>query len=355
MKKLNVIALLWAMTALVVVGIGCWLMMSRKQQPVAMPTTAFTEEIRLPSTPVKHQGNSSLCWVYAMLATIETEHLAQGDSVNLSPIFIARQFLTSQATESYLSQGRKPLSLRGMATMTLHLIEEYGAHPFDYYHAHQDVNWHVLTRRVAQLVDGAVARRTGIDAFREKLTTLLDQETGFMPRYVHMLGAEYSSEEFGQSVCLPEDYEALTSFSHHPWGERFALEVADNQLDDTFLNVPLDSMMTIIDHALLTGHPVCWEGDTSESGFSFATGVADTNDKATPEQRQRAFERFQTTDDHCMALVGIAHDSHGRRFYIAKNSWGTENPFGGYMYLSENYVRLKTICVVVPVKAIRAS
>ena len=34
-------------------------------------------------------------------------------------------------------------------------------------------------------------------------------------------------------------------------------------------------------------------------------------------------------------------------FYLAKNSWGTGNRFGGYMYLSEDYVRMKTICIVV--------
>jgi bleomycin hydrolase len=34
------------------------------------------------------------------------------------------------------------------------------------------------------------------------------------------------------------------------------------------------------------------------------------------------------------------------RFFIAKNSWGTGNPYGGYMYLSFNYVKLKTIAIL---------
>ena len=49
----------------------------------------FRTEVRLGMTPVKDQGHSSLCWAYAMLATIETEHIQRGDSVNLS----ARYFL----------------------------------------------------------------------------------------------------------------------------------------------------------------------------------------------------------------------------------------------------------------------
>lgn len=48
-----------------------------------------------------------------------------------------------------------------------------------------------------------------------------------------------------------------------------------------------------------------------------------------------------------MCLIGIAHDQNGQRYYIAKNSWGTANPYGGLMYLSEDYVRMKTVALVV--------
>ena len=45
----------------------------------------FTHEVLNRMTPIKDQGNIPTCWIYAMLATIETEHLSWGDSVNLSP------------------------------------------------------------------------------------------------------------------------------------------------------------------------------------------------------------------------------------------------------------------------------
>ena len=48
-----------------------------------------------------------------------------------------------------------------------------------------------------------------------------------------------------------------------------------------------------------------------------------------------------------MALVGLARDRQGRRYYLAKNSWGRAGRYGGYLYLSEDYVRMKTICVIV--------
>jgi bleomycin hydrolase len=117
----------------------------------------------------------------------------------------------------------------------------------------------------------------------------------------------------------------------------------------------LDSLQHLVDHALATGHAVCWEGDISEPGFSFEEGVAtidiDTKD-ATQGRRQRDFDRHATTDDHCMTIVGKAHDDNGQRYYIAKNSWGKDNPFGGFMFISEAFLRMKTINIVVSQKVL---
>ena len=54
----------------VVLLCGC----SLKKKPLPAPRL-FYHDLLLPTTPVKDQGSSSLCWAYAMLATIETEHL----------------------------------------------------------------------------------------------------------------------------------------------------------------------------------------------------------------------------------------------------------------------------------------
>ena len=42
----------------------------------------------------------------------------------------------------------------------------------------------------------------------------------------------------------------------------------------------------------------------------------------------------------------MASDQDGRRYFIAKNSWGKDNHYGGYMYLSEGYMRLYTVAVI---------
>ena len=55
-----------------------------------------------------------------------------------------------------------------------------------------------------------------------------------------------------------------------------------------------------------------------------------------------------TTDDHCMAIVGIARNKSGEKYFVMKNSWGTDNPYGGLMFVSADYLRLKTIAVFLP-------
>ena len=95
----------------------------------------FTNEVLLGYTPVKDQGHSSLCWAYAMLATIETEHIQMGDSVNLSVDYIARYHLGEQARFHFLSKGYDRMTLRGTAPLLLRLIDEYGIMPYDSYNA----------------------------------------------------------------------------------------------------------------------------------------------------------------------------------------------------------------------------
>ncbi|MFC2514748.1 MAG: C1 family peptidase [Prevotella melaninogenica] len=321
--------------------LSCFVLIScgKQRSEADIPEEKFTIELRLPTTPVKNQGTSSLCWAYAMLATLETEHIMRGDSVNLSPDYVARMYLSEQANRRRLlpnkiAQRESAITTRGMCTMALDLIHTYGLQHYDAYHRKEDMDYNVLCRKLDY----------GINT--EKL---LDKYIGPLSKQVFMLGALYTPLEFTHSVCTDDEYLALTSFTHHPYGQRFPLEVPDNYYHNTFLNVPLDTMMNLIVQSLRAGHPVCWEGDISEPGFLFGEGFAvlkHENKKVTAEHRQASFEAHRTTDDHVMEIVGLAHDQHGRRFFLCKNSWGTVNRYHGFMFLSENYVRMKTIAVV---------
>ena len=301
------------------------------------------------STPVKNQGKSELCWAYGMLATIESEHIMKGDSVNLSVAYVARMMLQEKALEYYFAQGKKPISMRGMASMLIHYIDKYGAQPYDSYEDPKDVNYKILCRKVEKLCDGAIAQKSGIEKLKDELSNLFDKEIGYMPaKQVHMLGAEYTPLEFAHSVCYPEEYVSLTSFTHHPFREYFSLEVPDNQLHDEFLNLPLNELMLHIQKAIEKRHPVCWEGDISEKGFQHPKNnyvdIQPTEHPVTQVSRQREYEQLRTTDDHVMEIIGTFLKGK-KRYYVCRNSWGKDWGCNGLIYISEDYIKLKTIAV----------
>ena len=315
----------------------------------------FHIDVMLRTTPVKDQGGDDLCWIYAMLATIETEHLMQGDSVDLSAAFMARQLLAEQARQCYVHGPQYKFSLRGMSTMALRLLQCYGVMPFSSYRMPGDADLTGLAIQVRRSALHARAHLTGLEHLDRQIGKTLDEGIGYLPSWVFMLGCQYTPLEFAHSICAKDEYLPLTSFTHHPFGQSFVLEVPDNHHHDVFLNLPIDSLMRYVDHALRTGHPVCWEGDVTEPDCDFRRGIARLprgHKPVTQQSRQQAFDHAQTTDDHCMAVVGIAHDKDGKQFYICKNSWGKNTPYGGFFFMEEDYMRAKTIALIIPTTAL---
>ena len=80
------------------------------------PENLFVETIS-PMSPVKQQGHTQFCWVYSMLAAIETEHFRQGDTLNL-PI--------EPAVEALKSTPGVPPSQRAMGQTLLNLVQQQG-------------------------------------------------------------------------------------------------------------------------------------------------------------------------------------------------------------------------------------
>ena len=340
MKKAVVLlflAVLW-------LGFGC-----TEKQPQQQHPPAFTVYLLLKTTPVKQQGNRETCWLYALLATIETDRLEQGDSVNLSPAFLERLLLRQNATDCYFGTPLSQLHLSNVAPNGLRLLAQYGVVPYDSYPSNESLNLPVLQRKVAQMAHRTAAQKAGLQVLNERVDCLLDDEMGALAPHVYMYGAQYSPQEFARSVCKAGTYKAYTSFTHHPFGADCRLEVPDNTSGEVFKNIPLDSLMHLIEGTLQARRAVCWEGCTPKSEFSFARGTAILSPKhgnVTQAGRQRAFERFETTDQHVLCLVGMAHDAQGNRYFIAKNSWGVGNPFHGFMYLSYAFIRQRTVAVV---------
>lgn len=345
----RIIYITLAAYALMVLTMACG-----KRQQKNTHSYSFTIDVINGYTPVKNQGLGRTCWIYAMLATIETDRITLGDSVNLSADYTVRRLMEEQYNRAVLTGGTEKVWDSGTAPDLLRLIDLYGAMPFNSYCSSKQTDdsaadSHSLTAKTMAIARKAINSKADPEKYFSLLSTLLDSSLGSLPPHVYMLGAQYTPEEFGRSVALSSDYEALTSFAHHHYNTYVDLELPDNRHHNMFFNVTLDSLVCRIRQAVTKGYGVCWEGDISEPGFSFRRGVAVMpKDSPTPTDmlRKKEFLCRHTTDDHCMAIIGMAHDKQGQTFYIMKNSWGRSNAHKGLIYMSEDYLRMKTIAIV---------
>jgi bleomycin hydrolase len=198
---------------------------------------------------------------------------------------------------------------------------------------------------------------------------ILDTYLGELPTSFDFEGKSYTPESFRDYLGIdPQAYMNITSFSHHPFGKTFILEVPDNFSKGEFYNVPIDDLQRSVEAAIVAGYTVAWDADVSEKGFSFRNGMAllpaageesklwkQEIDEAdvTQESRQKGFDNQTTTDDHLMHIVGLATDQSGKKYFVIKNSWGQGNEYGGRQYISMAYFRSKTIAVLIHKDAVK--
>lgn len=326
----------------------CALLLSAcKKEAESNRAHTFRHDVIIPYTPVKNQGRDRTCWAYAMLSTVESNNMAQGDSVNLSVNYAIRHLIEEHYTQHYLTKGQSRITAGATAQTLLNLTDKYGMVSYKAYPIPKK-GTRKTHEKALKLSQTALEEKQGMEI--GKLQLLLDEGLGKLPQTVSHKGVTYSPRTFADAFNLSaDDYEALTSFTHHPFFTEFALEVPDNWEQNRFYNLPIDSLMTRMEEAVRNGESVCWEGDTSESSYSFSQGVAewkpDSLHTSSQAERQKMFESFQTTDDHAMSIVGIAYDEEQCPYFIMKNSWGKGNRYGGLMYVSFEYVRMKTIAV----------
>lgn len=314
----------------------------------------FTDDILLPHTPVLNQGRTQTCWAYTMASLLESDILAKGsDTLRISVMYAVRKKYMNQFDAYYYSKGKEEIRGGSLGHSFLNVLEKGGMVPYELYVGRVEKGKHhdhrKLLKELRRLAEEAVGEKN-LPLYRRKAELMLDEYMGKVPEHFVYRGKEYTPHSFADSLKhYASGYVELTSFTHHPFYSWFVLEVPDNWEHSMFYNVPIDSLETYVDRTLRNGRTVAWDGDTSEDGFMARAGVALYPDSVVTQQdRQEGFEQFETTDDHMMHIIGMAHDEEGKSYYILKNSWGRIGPYKGLIYMSKEYFRAKTVSVVLP-------
>jgi len=329
----------------------------------------FTPVIDIPASSVKSQGKTGTCWSFSTSSFLESEiKRISGMDIDISEMYIVRMTYNDKAWNYVMRQGNAQFSEGGLAHDLMNSARLNGLVPQEAFTGlfgeQNTYNHSKIVPEIKVVLDKYIDKDSTVTSWKDPTKTILDKKIGTPLTTFNYNGKTYTPQEFLAYTKLdPNNYITLTSFTHHPYYSKFILDIPDNFSNGTFYNLSLNEYMNSIDNALKNGYTVELDIDVSESSFSQKSGVAviaknkENNKKGlktiidemviSPEYRQAEFENFNTTDDHLMHITGIMKDQKGNKYYKVKNSWGTAVANGGYIYISESYMRLKSISVMI--------
>ena len=346
----------------------------------------FTVTKGIEATPVQNQGMTGTCWSFSTLSFFESEvmRVKKIKDVRLSAMYVVRKTYSLKADVYVRMHGNATFAEGGEPSDVINCWKNYGMVPLEIYNPnfnpsesypynHKKMD-STLLAEVKKVCDPKNQKINPAE-WKANIESILDKFLGKAPDEFEYKGKKYTPKSYAAELGLnPDDYILLSSFTHHPYYKPFILEVPDNWAWKEYNNITLDELMKTIDNAIANGYGVAWSADVSEPYFKFKDGLAlvpegwdKMNDaekencfvkpckqqNITPEMHQEGFDNYQTQDDHGMHFIGIANDQSGNKYYLIKNSWGTKrNDCDGYLYVTPEYVKLKTISITVNKKSV---
>lgn len=347
----------------------------------------FTKVVHLDATPVENQGQTGTCWSFSALSFFESELMRSGvkNPDLLSEMYVVRKAYESKAERYIRMDGKINFSQGGAFHDIPFVIKKYGIVPHEIYkglnYGSETHNHNEFFNALEGVVKG-VSKRSGnttlSPAWKVAVNAVLDAYLGPDIKEFDWKGKKYTPQSYASSIGLKMDeYVSLTSFTNHELYKECILEIQDNWAWGTSYNVTMDDIYNVTEQALKNGFTIAWGADVSEKGFSFSNGLgivpedpstiqvkgkdnsnfsdggAERTSNAfktpvkeltiTTELRQEGYDNKTTTDDHGMHIVGLYKDQNDTKYFLVKNSWGTGNYPEGYLYVSENYFKYKTI------------
>ena len=282
---------------------------------------------------------------------------------------VVRHAYFEKAVKYVRTRGRVAFDQGGEIQDVLWLVDRYGIVPQSLYEGgaadgtYDHASLAKAIRRLAKrIVDKNCMKR---EHWQRMIDEELDRRLGARPDRFVIDGGCLHAVFLCRLDRLPaDDYAALTSFTHHPFFERFVLEIPDNWAAHATLNIPLDSLMRLLDSALAAGYTAAWDADVSERGFGRRAGIA-----LLPQQEGRitlpapeivvdqppasgcSTRRPRPTTTSCTSSARPSIRSR-KQLLQGENSWGERAGRHGYWYASPAYVAGKTIELVLPCAAL---
>lgn len=304
------------------------------------------------------QGFTGTCWAHAMISYFEAEvYRMSGKKVRLSEMFTVYWEYIEKAEGFIETRGKSNFAEGSEGNAVARVWNKYGIVPqSDYtgmkegqkFHDHREMFKEMSNYLMSVKEQNAWNKNVII----ETIKSILNSYMGVPPTEITADDKTYTPKEYLNNYLKlnPDDYVDILSYKQQPYNKFVEYEVADNWWHNKdYFNVPLDDFMTILKKVLREGYTVPIGGDVSEAGIdgqyeaaivpSFDIPSEYINDDA----RQFRFSNGTTTDDHGIHIVGYMTNDDGQDWYLIKDSGGRafQGPNKGYMFYSEDYVKLK--------------
>ena len=245
MKKINVYLLV-----LVAVLISSSTVFAQKDIDTSKAGYTFEILKKIPATVVKDQYRSGTCWSFSGLSFFESELLRmKKDTFDLSEMYVVRMVYRDKAEKYVRYHGSHGFGGGGASHDVPYVIKKYGMLPESVYaglnygekgHTHGELD--NVTKGYCDAVMKNEKKLT--EAWLGGFNGILDAYLGEIPDKFTYKGKEYTPQSYAKELgIVAEDYIKITSYSHHPFYEKFILEVPDNWANGEVYNVPLNELM----------------------------------------------------------------------------------------------------------------
>ena len=208
----------------------------------------FTVTNNIPVTPVKNQYRSGTCWSFATVGYLEAELLRrEKGEYDLSEMFFVRNSYAYKAEKYVRMHGKTNFGGGGLSHDVFWVIDNYGIVPEEAYngleigeenHIHGEMDA-IFTGYMNEVIKNRNRKLTPV--WKEGFNGILDAYLGDYPDDFSYNGASYTPASFAKELDIKsEDYVMIGSFTHHPFYEKFIIEIPDNWIWGEICNVPMD-------------------------------------------------------------------------------------------------------------------